>query len=500
MNLYTYLRNALWLSAIGIYFHAISIAIVIGFSVTLLVIEFIGLWKNDKDYINIAKKITRVIVVAFGYGAATGTLVEFGLVQVWNGILLAIGSYVLIPLYLELIAFILEATLLAAILYTWDKFRNPWFHWIIVVFYTFGALLSGSLITSVNAWMQAPWGVGSLVQFIYPWAPVYGPNVSNTDFLIALKDTLVNTLKQGATGSSLVSPVVINQLIQEYGPILSDPWIALKSLYALHSIIHQLLAASLVGISWVGAGLAYKALKNPEKKKVYFKVFKVVALLGAILLFAQALEGHGMGVAVYKYQPTKFAMIAGLKTSGPDPIVGLTMFGNPNHIFNGFDKLLEAAQNHPHANITISGISLKDIAVSDTLKAEANLPLVYTMYTVKIGCAGIALIIALLFISAYLFRGFWEKREKILLYSGLLYGFLMPLIAGLGWAVREIGRKPWTVYGLLYPEELITPVEINPLVGGGIVAGIIIAIILMFYTIYVVLTHPPKILLGSEES
>ena len=28
-----------------------------------------------------------------------------------------------------------------------------------------------------------------------------------------------------------------------------------------------------------------------------------------------------------------------------------------------------------------------------------------------------------------------------------------------GWYVREVGRKPWTVYGLLYPSDVVTPVS-----------------------------------------
>ena len=59
-----------------------------------------------------------MVVITFAFGAISGTIVEFGLVQVWNGILLSIGSWVLIPLYLDLIAFILEGSFLLAVLYT----------------------------------------------------------------------------------------------------------------------------------------------------------------------------------------------------------------------------------------------------------------------------------------------------------------------------------------------------------------------------------------------
>lgn len=70
----------------------------------------------------------------------------------------------------------------------------------------------------------------------------------------------------------------------------------------------------------------------------------------------------------------------------------------------------------------------------------------------------------------------------------------MPLIAGLGWAVREIGRKPWTVYGLLYPSELITSIEINPLIEVVIIGGMLAAFALMVYTIYLVLTRDIRFL------
>ncbi|MCX8191556.1 MAG: cytochrome ubiquinol oxidase subunit I, partial [Nitrososphaerales archaeon] len=90
--------SALHLSSLGIYIHAITVAIVIGFSIALVVIEYLGIKRKDKDYINLAKQISLFIVIAFVFGAATGTLVEFGLIQVWNGVILAIGSFVFLPL------------------------------------------------------------------------------------------------------------------------------------------------------------------------------------------------------------------------------------------------------------------------------------------------------------------------------------------------------------------------------------------------------------------
>lgn len=494
------LRGILDLSALGIYTHSITVAIVIGFSITLTIIEFLGIKKRDSAYIKLAKQLSLVILIAFVFGAATGTLVEFGLVQVWNGVILGIGSFFFIPLFLELVAFIIETTLLVALVYTWDRFKNPWVHWTITITYTAGALFSGALITSVNSWMQAPWGTGEIVKVIYPWAPVYGPLLVNTDFLLAVKEAMVNMrVSFAASGASLVNPTTLNALANSYGELLKDPWVSLTSPYALTSIIHQLLATTIVGVFWVVGVLAYNGLRKKEKRDYYLRLFKTVALIGSILLIIQGIEGHEQGLMVYLYQPTKFAMISGLEKSGPYPPAGLTIFGDPNYVFKGFDYLIQISENHPSPDLKIGGISVKEIALTDTLKASEKLPLVKTLYEVKISLAVVSLLISLIIISSFIFKKFWYGRERILFYGGLAMFFIAPAMAGLGWAVREIGRKPWTVYGLLYPEELVTPNPIGLEVILTIIGGLLLGLIINFTTIYIVLKSPPRFLKIGDE-
>jgi cytochrome d ubiquinol oxidase subunit I len=63
--------------------------------------------------------------------------------------------------------------------------------------------------------------------------------------------------------------------------------------------------------------------------------------------------------------------------------------------------------------------------------------------------------------------------------------------SGLGWFIREDGRKPWTVYGLLYPEELITSVPVGPVFILFAVLFVAVAAI-GIYGIYVVSTRRLK--------
>jgi cytochrome d ubiquinol oxidase subunit I len=55
-----------------------------------------------------------------------------------------------------------------------------------------------------------------------------------------------------------------------------------------------------------------------------------------------------------------------------------------------------------------------------------------------------------------------------------------------------VGRKPWTVYGLIYPEELITPVPIDIIVLGLFVLAFVSMAIIGLYGMYYFSTRPLK--------
>ena len=64
--------------------------------------------------------------------------------------------------------------------------------------------------------------------------------------------------------------------------------------------------------------------------------------------------------------------------------------------------------------------------------------------------------------------------------------------SGLGWFVREDGRKPWTVYGLIYPEEVITSVSISPIVFVAFALIFVAVAVVGIYGIYIVSTRRLK--------
>src|SRR5208282_4566934 len=171
------------ISALGIFIHAFFLTISLGFPWVIGGLLFQWWRTKDQDYYEAARNVTAVLGLNFALGAITGTLVEFGLVQAWPGSIFAIATFGLIPLTLELVAFLGEIVLLVMFIVMLGKVRPP-VSLSIIVAYGVMAAISGVLITTVNSWLNVPWGTGSLASTLNPFLPPYGPNAINVNALI----------------------------------------------------------------------------------------------------------------------------------------------------------------------------------------------------------------------------------------------------------------------------------------------------------------------------
>ncbi|MDM7275977.1 MAG: cytochrome ubiquinol oxidase subunit I [Thermoprotei archaeon] len=470
------------LSALGIYFHAIYISLTFGLPVAIGVMLWLWGRTGDSEYLRAAKLMTMVLVVNFALGAIAGTLVEFGLVQVWPGVNLAIATFAFAPLALELIAFANEIAFLILFVVTLGRVRAVVSMLILAVYAVF-AYFSGMLITTVNSWLQAPWGVGPLAKTLYPFMPEYGPLAVDVPKLVAVK--------AGAMAMGQPLSILVQQpgLAEKVGIVLYDPLVAMVSPYAIVSIFHNILAGILIGMAIAAAGWAYRYYKTGDPK--YLKLVKPLIIVIAILFVIQTpIVSHFMGRAVVEYNPTKFALMEGAKETFNNPIIALIAYHDPNKPILGFDHFYAKCEELGETTIgdiasalglgvylgalgvdasNIAGVKLKDVCIADLQKAERLMLVVHYAYYAKVITAIIGGLAA-----ATLFFYFIkvpalnplavrvasllgdEKKRVFLLTLLVLAGTVIPAV--LGWYVREVGRKPWTVYGLLYPEELATPV------------------------------------------
>jgi len=487
------------LSSLGIYLHAVFISITFGFPVAIAML----LWKYHKSgeslYLDAAKLMTSVLVVNFALGAVTGTLVEFGLVQIWPGTIFAIATSAFTPLSLELIAFIMEIVLLVLFYVTLGKIKPTASIGALAAYAAF-AYLSGVLIMAVNSWMQAPWGTGPVAKALYPFLPEYGPLAADVQKLVAVKALALVGAAQGVPVSVVLQMPGISEKL---GEVFSDPWVALTNPYAWPSALHNITAAIIIGLSIGATGWAYKYWKTRDER--YLKVLKaVLPPLVVLMLIQPTVFGHFMGEAVVEYNPTKFALMEGAATTFYNPVVALVAYGDPNKPIVGFDQLYKQCDqlgsttvgdllkkvgvdlNTVVQSLGLSGqlklsqaaslldVKLADVCKADLQKAEAKMEFVHYAYYTKIAGGVVAFAAALVLLFAAWIRvpgltplaekmmAIFGPRERALFILTLLVLIGAVLAAALGWAVREVGRKPWTVYGLLYPEEVVTPVPATP--------------------------------------
>jgi cytochrome d ubiquinol oxidase subunit I len=440
------------MTVIGIYVHAFFLSMAVGLPYVVLPLEALGIIRKDRQYTEAAKRISAVWAISFGFGAVTGTLVEFGLVQIWSGVTLAIGSFFFIPMVFEIFAFLLEVAFLALYLYTWDRMKSQWLHWVLGVFLLIGSSSSALLILAANSWMQTPWGAGSLVQAILPWSPVMGPSAVNATALVTLYKTLPKT------GSLVMaSPSVISSL----GYLLYDPYVVLLNPNAIVTAVHTILTTIVIAAFENAAIFSYGYLKGNGGKEaaMFLKTVKFSYGVGALATILTIVSGDQMARIVYSYQYLKFLSMEGFR-GGVDPVIGLMSNFNPNYIFPTFSDLAGTA-----------GKSIDPATVMLTIdKAEQIMPVLSTLYYAMI----VSGVLLLVFSVAYL--GLFSRAvdrlvrvvirmptERFVLYSSFVAALLGIVAGSAGWAVRELGRQPWTIYGLIRPEQVITPNPITPL-------------------------------------
>ena len=445
------------ISGLGIFIHAFFLSISLGFPWVIGALLYKWWRTKSQEFYDAARNVTGVLGLNFALGAITGTLVEFGLVLAWPGSIFAIATFGLIPLTLELVAFVGEIVLLVMFIVTLGKVRPP-VSLCIIMSYAVMAALSGVLITTVNSWLNVPWGTGSLASNLYPFLPPYGPNAINPTALVSLKLELVKSIFATGTGSQVLENPNLAKMI---GISLSDPYVAFTSPYAWASALHNVNAGIIVGASFALVGYAYRFLKMGEVK--YAKIMRAFLPVLLILLILQpTLFGDFMGKAVAAQQPTKFALMEGASNTTHNSLVAFLAYGDPRHPIIGFDTLRDQCNSLGNAtlgslsslapNVTLGSISslrLKSICLSDLSRSESRLPLINLVYYLKIAF-GIVDLIALVGLVALNFNfGLLSKITRRVLSrlgdrKGVFLLSLMVLLAsvfasGFGWFVREDG-------------------------------------------------------------
>lgn len=439
------------MTALGIYVHAFFLTLALGLPPLVLTLEALGIRKKDRDYTHGAKIIAQVWAVSFAFGSITGTLVEFGLYMIWPGTILAVSSFWFLPFLGDLFAFLIEISFLVAFLHFFDKI-NPWLHWSLGWGIMIGSILSAYVILAANAWLQSPWGTGTLVHSILPWTPALGPNVANM--------TAFQTLMQTQSNTGVLNLANFAQA-RALGYLIYNPLVVFTSPNAIVTTVHTILAAVIVASFETAAIFSYMYLKRGllSMRPFYLKIMKVAYGLGGIAMFFEAVAGDQMGRVIYTYQRLQFAIEEGIPSKGGiDPPIGIILYGNPFHFFQGVD----------YYNSTASQSLSPTAVIQSAAYAQQGELTLNILYFTMVFSGMILAAFGVAFFGLYSTKVDKFVRlvttlptERFLIYSSFVAPVLALVAGASGWAIREVGRHPWTVYGLLQFTQVVTPFHIT---------------------------------------
>jgi len=378
-----------------IMFHYIFPALTMGLSVMIAVFKSLHYFRKDERYGRAARFWSKIFLLNFGAGVATGVPMEFQFGTNWARFSTIAGGVVGPGLMMEgVYAFFLESTFLGIVLFG-EKRVSPFVHWLSAVLLAFGTLLSGFFITVTDAFMQHP------VSAAYRATP---------DHRLVLTDL---------------------------GAYLTNP-------YELWMYLHTISGSLITGAMVVAAVGAFYALsrKHAEFSRICLKSGVIVGLIFSA--FAAFPTGAKNGEQVVTTNLAKLAAMEGqFKTEHGAPLALIGMPDVPRGALLDpiyVPKLLSYLA-YGDAGAAVRGIN--EIPKSDMPPVEVT----YYAYHIMIGL-GMAFI-AILGIGLLLLLAGRLQTSRWFLWL-LLLAWPFPYIANeAGWCVAEVGRQPWLVYGLL---------------------------------------------------
>lgn len=381
--------------AITISFHIVLAAFSIGLANYLMVLEGLWLWRRRQVYMDLYQFWLKVFALTVAVGTASGLVMEFEFGTNWSELSRRAGS-ILGPLmfYEVMVAFFLEAGFIGIMLFGREKV-GPGLHFFSTCAVAAGSLFSAFWILSANSWMHTPAGFS-----IDP-----GGRFVPTDWM---------------------------QII--FNP--SFPY----------RMVHMSLAAFLGTAMLVGGAGAWHVLRdrdNAHGRLMLSMALWMAALVGPLQIVAGDLHGEN----TREYQPQKLAAMEG---SWDRPEAGK---GEPLRLFAVPDT--EQRRNHFEWAIPHLGSLYLRHDLTGTIKSLNEfppqdippVPVVFYAFRVMVG---MGMLIVATGIAGVFFRwrGSLYRRRWLLRWTVVMApaGFVAMLC---GWVVTEVGRQPFTVYGLM---------------------------------------------------
>jgi len=386
--------------------HIIFPAFSIGLASYLAVLNGLWLLSGRGVFLNLFDYWKKIFAVAFGMGVVSGVVMTYQFGTNWSVFSDRTGP-VLGPLmaYEVLAAFFLEAGFLGIMLFGRERV-GPKLHFFATLMVALGTLLSAFWILAANSWMHTPAGyaLNDAGQFIVTnwWAVIFNPSFP-------------------------------------------------------YRLVHMVLASYLTTAFVVGAVGAHHLLKGRavrQDNSADRTMFSMAMWMATAVAPLQILAGDLHGLNTLEHQPAKIAAMEGhFETRAGAPLI---LFGIPNaseerigyaisvpklgsliltHDPNGVVRGLKEWPKHERPPVGIVFWSFR------------------IMMAIGFAMLGIGAWSLFLRYQRRLYDSPWMHRAAVLMGPS---GFAALLA---GWFTTEIGRQPYTVYGLMTTAESVSAID-----------------------------------------
>ena len=384
-----------WLIA----WHILLPAFTVGLASYIAFLEGLYFVTRQEIYFRISVMWTKIFAISFGMGVVSGVVMPFQFGTNWSRFS-DVTANVLSPLfaYEALMACFLEASFLGILLFG-RKLVPRWAHFASALMVAFGTLLSAFWILAANSWMQTPAGAEMRDGLFYPvsWLEI----IFNPSFPYRFAHTVV---------------------------------------------------AFYVTTGFVVVGVAAHFLLRRQFMDEARAMLSATLWLLTLLVPLQILIGDQHGLNSFEHQPAKVAAIEGhWETRSRAPWV---VFGWPD---------ADAEVNRFALEIPLVGSWILTHDVNGTVRGlkdfprDERPPVVIPFFAFRIMLAIGGLFLLMVIVALWL-------RYRRRLYDSVYFLRACVWVAPLGfvaviagWTMTEVGRQPWTVYGLMRTADSVTP-------------------------------------------
>lgn len=380
--------------------HILLPAFTVGLASYIAVLEGLSFATGNEAWFRASTFWIGIFAVSFGMGVVSGIVMPFQFGTNWARFSDATAN-VISPMmaYEDLMAFFLEASFLGVLLFGRNLVPR-WAHFVSAIMVAVGTQFSSFWILSVNSWMQTPAGFERAADgrfFPTDWMQV----VFNPSFPFRLAHTV--TAFYITTGFVVLG---------------------------------------------VGAYLVRRDHVAPEPRMMMRMALGLLTVLVPLQMFL----GDAHGLNTREHQPAKLAAIEGrYDTAAPAP---LTLIGWPDDTAAAMRYAIEVPRL---GSLVLTHSWDGEIRGLKEWPPDQRPPVAFPFFGFRV-MVGIALVMLCVVVAGL---ALWRRRQ---LFEADWYLRLCQWVAPLGfiavlagWITTEVGRQPWTVYGLMRTEHSVSP-------------------------------------------